>query len=68
MVDKRKMKQKKGSEQISRRSFIKFTGTIAIGTGVGAMLRRVIWLEDAIAAIPASEGYLLVDTKLQGIG
>jgi len=39
---------------------LKFAGTLAIGAGV---LPNLIWLDDAIAAIPASEGYLLVDTK-----
>jgi protein NrfC len=48
------------NKQISRRDFLKFTGTVALGAGV---LPNLIWLDDAIAAIPASEGYLLVDTK-----
>jgi protein NrfC len=39
---------------------LKFTGTVALGAGV---YPNLIWLDDAIAAIPASEGYLLVDTK-----
>ena len=60
MIDWRKKKQKKSTMQISRRDFLKFTGTITLGAGV---LPRLIWLNDAIAAIPASEGYLLVDTK-----
>jgi Fe-S-cluster-containing dehydrogenase component len=53
-------RQGKKNELISRRDFLKFTGTVAIGAGV---LSEIIWLDDAIAAIPASEGYLLVDTK-----
>jgi protein NrfC len=60
MSDKRHRKQKNGGKHISRRNFLKFTGTVAIGAGV---LPKLIWLDDAIAAIPASEGYLLVDTK-----
>ena len=48
------------SERISRREFLKFTGTVAIGVEA---LPKLLWLDDAIAAIPASEGYLLVDTK-----
>jgi protein NrfC len=51
---------KKYKKRISRRDFLKFTGTAAIGAGV---LPRLMWLDDAIAAVPASEGYLLVDTK-----
>jgi len=60
MSDKRHRKQKNGGKHISRRNFLKFTGTVAIGAGV---LPKFIWLDNAIAAIPASEGYLLVDTK-----
>jgi protein NrfC len=53
-------KQGKKRELISRRDFLKFTGAAVIGTGV---LSETIWLDDAVAAIPASKGYLLVDTK-----
>jgi len=53
-------KKRKMAMQISRRDFLKLTGTVAIGAGA---LPKLIWLDDAIAAIPASEGYLLVDTK-----
>ena len=60
MVDQGNRKRQKKKEQLSRRDFLKFTGTVAIGAGV---LPKLIWLDDAIAAIPASEGYLLVDTK-----
>ena len=60
MGNQRRKKQRKGNVQISRRDFLKFTGTVAIGAGV---LPKLIWLDDAIAVIPASEGYLLVDTK-----
>ena len=60
MGDQRKRKRKKGAVRISRRDFLKFTGAVAIGAGA---FPNLIWLDDAIAAIPASEGYLLVDTK-----
>jgi protein NrfC len=60
MGDQRKKKQRKGNGKISRREFLKVTGTVVIGAGV---FPRPIWLNDAFAAIPASEGYLLVDTK-----
>ena len=53
-------KKRKMAMQISRRDFLKLTGTVAIGAGA---LPKLIWLDDAIAASPASEGYLLVDTK-----
>jgi len=56
--------EKKNSiEDISRRDFLKFTGTVVIGTGVGGILPKLMWLDDAIAAVPVSGGYLLVDTK-----
>jgi hypothetical protein len=60
MEHPKKDNSKKYKKRISRRDFLKFTGTAAIGAGV---LPRLICLDDAIAAIPASEGYLLVDTK-----
>jgi protein NrfC len=59
-MDQGRRKQKRGKGRFSRRDFLKFTGTVAIGAGV---LPKLIWLDDTIAAIPASEGYLLVDTK-----
>jgi protein NrfC len=58
--DRGNRRRKKKNVQISRRDFLKFTGAVALGAGV---LPNPIWLDDAIAAIPASEGYLLVDTK-----
>jgi protein NrfC len=60
VIDKRHRKHKNGGKHISRRNFLKFTGTVAIGAGV---LPKLIWVDEAIAAIPISEGYLLVDTK-----
>ena len=63
MGDQRKRKQENGGDRISRRKFLKLTGKTALGAGVGGLVPRLIWLDDAVAAIPASEGYLLVDTK-----
>jgi protein NrfC len=57
------MKEKNSYEKISRRDFVKFAGTVAIGIGVSGVFHKPIWLDDAIAAIPVSKGYLLVDTK-----
>ncbi len=48
---------------VSRREFLKMASAVAVGLGVGGGLTRLIWLEDRVIAIPASEGYLLVDTK-----
>ena len=44
---------------VSRRRFLTQSSSAAVA---GALI-NLIWLDDAIAAIPASEGYLLVDTK-----
>ena len=43
----------------SRRRFLK----ASTGAAVGGALVNLVWLDDAVAAIPASGGYLLVDTK-----
>ena len=53
----------KNDEKLSRRTFLKISGTAAAGLSVGGILSNIIWLDDAVAAIPVSEGYLLVDTK-----
>ena len=53
-------KHRKNNGTISLGKVLKLTGTMVIGGGV---LPRFIWLDDAIAAIPASEDYLLVHTK-----
>lgn len=50
----------KGQEAgFSRREFLRRSE----GLAAAGVLANLIWLEDAVAAIPASEGYLLVDTK-----
>ena len=53
----------KENNKISRRDFLKFSSTVAVGTGIGSFFPNLIWLNDAIAAVPASGGYLLVDAK-----
>jgi len=60
MGDQGNREQKNGGGRISRRKFLKLTGSAALAAGVSPNL---IWLDGAVAAIPASEGYLLVDTK-----
>ena len=51
------------TKRISRRDFLKFTRNAAIGIGAVSVLPNLIWVGDGLAALPASEGYLLVDTK-----
>src|SRR4030042_4003004 len=53
-------KKRKLNVKISRSDFLKFTGTVTIGAGA---LPKLIWVDESFAAIPVSEGYLLVDTK-----
>lgn len=47
-------------QEVSRRRFLKAS---ANGVAVGALAANLVWLDDAVAAIPASGGYLLVDAK-----
>ncbi|MCP4148003.1 MAG: 4Fe-4S dicluster domain-containing protein [bacterium] len=53
----------KNKESISRREFLEKSGYIAAGIGIGSALPNIFWLDDAIAGVPVSGGYLLVDTK-----
>ncbi len=53
----------KESSGFSRRDFLSLSKNMLIGTGIAGLTPGLIWLDNAIAAIPASEGYLLVDTK-----
>lgn len=48
---------------LSRRDFLRFSKNAAIGASVIGVLPNWIWLEEGLAAVPASQGYLLVDTK-----
>ncbi|MBW2092152.1 MAG: 4Fe-4S dicluster domain-containing protein [Deltaproteobacteria bacterium] len=63
MEDGRKGNIKKEKADFSRRDFLRLTKNIAVGAGVTGILPSVFWLEDGVAAIPVSGGYLLVDTK-----
>lgn len=55
----------KDQEQIelSRRQFLKMASGVALGVGLGGVLPKLIDLGDGMIAIPASTGYLLVDTR-----
>jgi len=63
MKNKKYAKQDDANGEITRRSFLKLSGAAAVGMWVGKALPDLIWIDEATAAIPASEGYLLVDTK-----
>jgi len=47
---------------VSRRQFITGVGGVGVGVVLGGVLLKGILLPDEVVAIPASEGYLLVDT------
>ncbi len=63
MGDQGKRKRKISGDRISPRKFLEFSGRAVLGAGVAGLVPGLIWLDGAVAAIPASEGYLLVDTK-----
>jgi len=50
--------------QVSRRHFLQTSRKVAVRAAVGSTLTGIVWLDNAVAAMPASEGYLLVDTKI----
>lgn len=62
-------KQKNGYEKISRRDFLKYTGTIIFVVGTGVYVNaendsgKLIKVDEKQAGIPPSQGYLLVDIK-----
>jgi protein NrfC len=59
--------QKDHRGEFTRRHFLKISGTAAIGVGLSGALPGILWMDEATAAIPVAEGYLLVDTiKCQG--
>lgn len=59
--DKKTIKNEKSG--ISRRRFLKLSKDMVIGIGAGGVLTNIFWVNKGIAAIPVSEGYLLVDFK-----
>jgi Fe-S-cluster-containing dehydrogenase component len=48
---------------LSRREFMTTVGGVGFGAVVGGMFVKSVFLPDKVFAIPASGGYLLVDTK-----
>ncbi|MGD2294760.1 MAG: 4Fe-4S dicluster domain-containing protein [Candidatus Aminicenantes bacterium] len=63
MNNQKDYKKENTNSGISRREFLKQSKNIAFGIGAGGVLTHFFWLDNGIAAVPASEGYLLVDTK-----
>jgi len=60
---KKNKEQENHNREFTRRHFLKLSGAAAIGVSVGGALPGLIWIDGATAAIPAAQGYLLVDTK-----
>ncbi|HEY3317133.1 MAG TPA: 4Fe-4S dicluster domain-containing protein [Coriobacteriia bacterium] len=56
-------KEAKEPKQYSRREFVTGIGGLGFGAVLGGMFVKGLLLPDKTLAIPASEGYLLVDTK-----
>lgn len=53
----------KEPKQLSRREFVTSVGGIGVGAMLGGLFVEGLLMPDQTLAIPASEGYLLVDTK-----
>lgn len=63
MSDQENKKTKSKNRELSRRGFLKLSKNMAIGVGAAGLMPGLIWLDKTTAAIPVSEGYLLVDIK-----
>lgn len=63
MADNDKKGVEVAPKGLDRRQFITGVGGAGVGLVLGGMLVRGFILPDEVFAIPASEGYLLVDTK-----
>jgi protein NrfC len=48
---------------VSRREFVTTIGSAGVGVMLGGVVLNGFFLSDQVLALPASEGYLLVDTK-----
>jgi len=53
----------KKAKQFSRRDFLRLSKNAAIGASVVGLFPNMILLKEGFAAVPASQGYLLVDMK-----
>jgi protein NrfC len=63
MDEGKEKKSEKGRSGISRRNFLRLSKDVLVGIGAGGALTHIIWVKKGWAAIPVSEGYLVVDIK-----
>jgi len=63
MKDKNLKGADKADSGYSRRDFLRISRNAVVGAGVAGVASGLIWLDGAVAAVPVSGGYLLVDTK-----
>jgi protein NrfC len=63
MKDEPGGKHKNAQSGFSRRDFLRLSRNAALGTVIGGMIPGLIMLDNGLAMIPSSTGYLLVDTK-----
>lgn len=63
MENNKNSKRENDTSGLSRRRFLQISRNAAVGTVAAGSLPSLLWLNAAVAAIPASGGYLLVDTK-----
>lgn len=63
MRDNKKNKNEKNNPGFSRRHFLKLSRDAAVVAVASGAFPGFIWLDEGVMAMPASEGYLLVDMK-----
>lgn len=51
------------SKKVSRRDFLKLSKNAALGAGALGITSKFFWVDEGLAAMEVSEGYLLVDVK-----
>lgn len=63
MTDKDTYERNGGEQALSRRQFLMGVGGVGVGAVLGGLVFEALILPEDVIAIPASEGYLLVDMK-----